>query len=416
MTEILMPRLADGMEQGTILKWLVDDGAAIEAGDELVEIESDKATVTHEAESRRRRLDRHQRRGDGAGRRGHRAHRRRARRAAACARRASGGRDRRAGDGQRPAGSRRRSPAASRPSTPSRSRGSPAPDSVGGSPRPTCWQLPASSRTDLAPIVHTAPAPSVPSPIASHHQRRPHRAADAAAADRRDPHVRGQGDDPALPGPDRGRRRRRTRTSRASSRRSLPTAPRRRSTTSSCAPALSPYATTRSLNGSFVDGAYELHDHVHVGIAVAADDGLLVATLRDADIKSLGTLAAESRILADRVRAGQATPAERACPAFRRRAAAPPHRRPCARPARASRPCRGPRQATRPRRRVRSCRRSGRALRCPSTSSRACWKRGTGPCASGSAVISGMASSTRRPSAAITNAIWIAGRHAGSHT
>lgn len=64
------------------------------------------------------------------------------------------------------------------------------------------------------------------------------------------------------------------------------------------------------VNGSFTAGGFELHDHVHVGIAVASDDGLVVATVRDADIKSLGQIARESRRLAERVRETTATPAE----------------------------------------------------------------------------------------------------------
>ena len=47
---------------------------------------------------------------------------------------------------------------------------------------------------------------------------------------------------------------------------------------------------------------------MHVGIAVASDDGLVVATVRDADSKSLGTIAREARELALRVREGAATP------------------------------------------------------------------------------------------------------------
>jgi pyruvate dehydrogenase E2 component (dihydrolipoamide acetyltransferase) len=50
MTEIAMPRLSDSMEEGTILKWLIADGQAVAVGQELVEIETDKATITHAAE------------------------------------------------------------------------------------------------------------------------------------------------------------------------------------------------------------------------------------------------------------------------------------------------------------------------------------------------------------------------------
>jgi pyruvate dehydrogenase E2 component (dihydrolipoamide acetyltransferase) len=51
MTKITMPKLSDSMEQGTILTWLIEDGQPVASGDELVEIETDKATMTHEAEA-----------------------------------------------------------------------------------------------------------------------------------------------------------------------------------------------------------------------------------------------------------------------------------------------------------------------------------------------------------------------------
>jgi pyruvate dehydrogenase E2 component (dihydrolipoamide acetyltransferase) len=40
-----MPRLSDTMEEGTILAWLVADGATVSIGEEIVEIEGDKATT-----------------------------------------------------------------------------------------------------------------------------------------------------------------------------------------------------------------------------------------------------------------------------------------------------------------------------------------------------------------------------------
>ncbi len=49
--EIKMPRLSDSMEEGTILEWLVAEGDRVEAGQPLVEIETDKATVTYEADT-----------------------------------------------------------------------------------------------------------------------------------------------------------------------------------------------------------------------------------------------------------------------------------------------------------------------------------------------------------------------------
>jgi pyruvate dehydrogenase E2 component (dihydrolipoamide acetyltransferase) len=49
MTQILMPSLSDSMQEGTILSWLREDGDQVAVGDELVEIETDKATMTYES-------------------------------------------------------------------------------------------------------------------------------------------------------------------------------------------------------------------------------------------------------------------------------------------------------------------------------------------------------------------------------
>ena len=50
MPDVAMPRLSDSMEEGTILKWLKSDGDEVQRGDELVEIETDKANMTYEAD------------------------------------------------------------------------------------------------------------------------------------------------------------------------------------------------------------------------------------------------------------------------------------------------------------------------------------------------------------------------------
>ena len=46
-----MPRLSDSMEEGTIVRWLVEDGASVSRGDDVVEIETDKATMTYSADA-----------------------------------------------------------------------------------------------------------------------------------------------------------------------------------------------------------------------------------------------------------------------------------------------------------------------------------------------------------------------------
>jgi pyruvate dehydrogenase E2 component (dihydrolipoamide acetyltransferase) len=50
MADIVMPRLSDTMEEGTILRWLKHDGEPVRRGEELVEIETDKATMIYESD------------------------------------------------------------------------------------------------------------------------------------------------------------------------------------------------------------------------------------------------------------------------------------------------------------------------------------------------------------------------------
>ncbi len=63
-------------------------------------------------------------------------------------------------------------------------------------------------------------------------------------------------------------------------------------------------------NGAYRDGQFELYSRVNIGVAVAGQDALVVPTVFDADRKSLGTIAAEARQLAERVRSGKITPPE----------------------------------------------------------------------------------------------------------
>ena len=63
-------------------------------------------------------------------------------------------------------------------------------------------------------------------------------------------------------------------------------------------------------NGSYKDGHLELHSRVNVGVAVAAEDALVVPTVFDADRKGLREIAADARTLASKVRDGSITPPE----------------------------------------------------------------------------------------------------------
>src|SRR3954447_14965189 len=50
-SDITMPRLSDSMEEGTILKWLVSEGDEVERGQEIAEIETDKANMMYESDT-----------------------------------------------------------------------------------------------------------------------------------------------------------------------------------------------------------------------------------------------------------------------------------------------------------------------------------------------------------------------------
>jgi pyruvate dehydrogenase E2 component (dihydrolipoamide acetyltransferase) len=51
VSDVIMPRLSDSMEEGTIIKWLKQPGDAVRSGEPLADIETDKATVTYEADA-----------------------------------------------------------------------------------------------------------------------------------------------------------------------------------------------------------------------------------------------------------------------------------------------------------------------------------------------------------------------------
>src|ERR1700761_2723283 len=63
-------------------------------------------------------------------------------------------------------------------------------------------------------------------------------------------------------------------------------------------------------NGAYKDGRFELYSRVNVGVAVAAQDALVVPTVFDADRKGLREIATDARALASRVRDGSITPPE----------------------------------------------------------------------------------------------------------
>src|SRR5205807_8899225 len=50
-TEIKLPRLGQGMESGTIVKWLKSEGDPVEKGEPIYELDTDKVTQEVEADA-----------------------------------------------------------------------------------------------------------------------------------------------------------------------------------------------------------------------------------------------------------------------------------------------------------------------------------------------------------------------------
>ncbi|MEM8954961.1 MAG: lipoyl domain-containing protein, partial [Verrucomicrobiota bacterium] len=49
MPYVSMPKLSDTMTEGTLIKWVAENGAQVEPGQVIAEVETDKATMEMEA-------------------------------------------------------------------------------------------------------------------------------------------------------------------------------------------------------------------------------------------------------------------------------------------------------------------------------------------------------------------------------
>ncbi len=63
-----------------------------------------------------------------------------------------------------------------------------------------------------------------------------------------------------------------------------------------------------ALRSSYQEGGIVRHDAIHIGIAVALEEGLITVVLRDADKKPLAQIARESKELVERARSGKVRP------------------------------------------------------------------------------------------------------------
>jgi pyruvate dehydrogenase E2 component (dihydrolipoamide acetyltransferase) len=337
MTEITMPRLSDSMEEGTIIKWLIEDGQPVARGQELVEIETDKATITHTAD-------------------------------------AEGTLEILVPEGEtlavgEPIARIGAGPAQTPTPTPGDAPASaqddhePAPVLVaahnGGTSSATASMATPLARrvaqiheVNLRNIAGTGPRGRITRgdvlSAAGVESARPRRVREQAASAVAAPTARSVSEPArsnAVPTLESAKgETHRVQTSRlqqlvarrmAEAKATIPhfqvqlevamdaalalRAQLKASVDGESVPSLNDLivkACALALrrhpraNGSYVDGEFELHGRVNIGVAVATEDALIVPVLKDADTKSLGTIARESRRLAERVRSGEISPPE----------------------------------------------------------------------------------------------------------
>jgi pyruvate dehydrogenase E2 component (dihydrolipoamide acetyltransferase) len=363
MADVAMPRLSDSMEEGTILKWLKSDGDSVERGEELVEIETDKANMTYEADQAGTLKIVAQegdtlavgatiaKIGDDAG--GDDA-----------------GKQPEAGEEQEEAGDEPAEEASDEPEDDDRSseeaeearEAAPVateerePEGDGGEngrvkASPVARRMARELGVDLGSLKGTGPGGRIVKSdveAAAQNGGKAEEAEPAAAEEPAKEPEKKQDVPPPVVSGDKGSGRGETtieeltRLQQTIARRmaeSKATAPefvltlevdmgeavefrkqlKAAAGEGGVAPSFNDFVVKASAlalrefpraNGAYRDGKFELYSRVNVGIAVAGQDALIVPTIFDADSKSLGEIARDARALAERVRAGAITPPE----------------------------------------------------------------------------------------------------------
>ncbi len=328
MPDVVMPRLSDSMEEGTILSWLKQVGDEVGVGDELVEIETDKANMAYESDVAGTLTEILAQEGETL---------------------PIGSPIARVGDsdgGSAPAASPAEAPAAE----PAEGRERPAPEAAPAAPSedgdrvkasPVARRIAKEQGLDLAAIQGSGPGGRI---VKKDVKQAAASAGDAGAGVAP---AAGPGDGAAGPdSPETAKGQvayedlsklqstiaRRMSESKATAphfyleaeidmSRAVEARTRLKAAAGegevvpsfndmivkACALALREHPRA---NGAYRDGRFELYSRVNVGVAVAAENSLVVPTVFDADRKGLRQIAAESRALAQKVRDGQVTPPE----------------------------------------------------------------------------------------------------------
>jgi pyruvate dehydrogenase E2 component (dihydrolipoyllysine-residue acetyltransferase) len=357
MADVAMPRLSDSMEEGTILKWLKSDGDEVSRGDEIVEIETDKANMTYEADQDGTLKIVAQegdtlavgetiaRIGEGGETNG----------AAPAERESEEGGDEGGGEAETATATAEQEAPPEEPAEPQEREEEPAPAADGGNGRikasPVARRMARELGLELGGLQGTGPGGRIVKADVEAASRGD--GAQAAAAPAEAPAAEPEPEEerkapPAVVSGDAQTGKGETTTQDLS--RLQQTVARRMAESKATAPdfvlnidvdmedavdlrkrlkaaaaegqpvpsfndfvvkaaALALVDFPRA-NGAYRDGKFELYSRVNVGVAVAGQDALVVPTVFDADTKSLGQISRETRALAERVRAGAITPPE----------------------------------------------------------------------------------------------------------
>jgi pyruvate dehydrogenase E2 component (dihydrolipoyllysine-residue acetyltransferase) len=357
MADVAMPRLSDSMEEGTILKWLKSDGDEVSRGDEIVEIETDKANMTYEADQDGTLKIVAQegdtlavgetiaRIGEGGETNG----------AAPAERESEEGGDEGGGEAETATATAEQEAPPEEPTEPQEREEEPAPAADGGNGRikasPVARRMARELGLELGGLQGTGPGGRIVKADVEAASRGD--GAQAAAAPAEAPAAEPEPEEerkapPAVVSGDAQTGKGETTTQDLS--RLQQTVARRMAESKATAPdfvlnidvdmedavdlrkrlkaaaaegqpvpsfndfvvkaaALALVDFPRA-NGAYRDGKFELYSRVNVGVAVAGQDALVVPTVFDADTKSLGQISRETRALAERVRAGAITPPE----------------------------------------------------------------------------------------------------------
>ena len=336
-SEIVMPRLSDSMEEGTVLRWLKSEGEEVAIGDELVEIETDKANMVYESDAAGTLIEIVADEGDTLGIGEVIARVGDASEANGAGKKKKGKERKSAGNGGKPEADVSSASTATAATAAEMAAGATRPQGDGRvKASPIARRIAAEKGVDLGAIQGSGPGGRIVKADVEGAEAKPAAApaagpAPVAAALERPETAKGEVSQQEL-----------TKLQQTVARRmaeSKATAPHfylsveidmtraveARSRMKAGAPEGEPVPSFNDMvvkacaialrehpraNGAYRDGRLELYSRVNVGVGVAAQDALTVPTIFDADRKGLREIARQTRELAGKVRDATITPPE----------------------------------------------------------------------------------------------------------